>query len=410
MMASGFSWRQIPMAVVALALAYAAFSNAMGNVVIRSHPALAARQLGANPSSDLATIDLGKLAQSKAPELDAAAAKARDVVRRQAVSPMALAILGVVGEARHQPAEALKMFTAVDRLSRRHLISETWLLEHYVAGNDIPRVLKQYDILLRQVPEMQAVAFPILDSALADPVIQDAFRPYLNADTPWMREFLGFTAVKSEHPDILTNMLLRTGKVPTALKMDLPIATMFSRLTQMGHVALVRPLYLASRLGPPNLLSTLSLNEVATSPTIVPVAWTLAMENGVSAQVLAGADGGAMINVAASNSRAQQAVQKLLFLNPGRYRLSFAVEMVRQAEGASAAWHAICLSAKPAVALGKTGNVLAQGAEHKLDFNVAPGCDAVQLVLEVSGDVDEQGFEANFSKLRLEPIVSRSAQ
>lgn len=395
-------------AALGLALAGAAFSNALGSVTVRSNPKLSARQLGASPVTELRTLDLTQLPKSSVEDRQAIVALAEQSLRVQALNPLALTALGLVADKNGHSAGSLKLLTDAHLASRRVLVTEIWLLEYYVGKDALADVLEQYDIVLRQSQDAQRLAFPVLDAALADPAIEQAFKPYISTATPWMAEFIGSSAATSPAPNLLAGTLLRTGTVKTALALKLELPVLFRRLGETGHVEMVQPLYRAAGVGPASLLTSVELNAGAGDPAIAPVSWRLAAQSNLRTEMLLGPNSDTIFNLKSSQATPQIALDKLLFLSPGRYRFQFDMERVSGDPGA-ARWLAICVGKSPSRVVAVSENTLVDDRVRALDFDVAPGCAAMQLVFEVTAQGDERDLEINLGKLRLERLKSADA-
>lgn len=391
-------------ALLGAGLAYASFSNALGNVEARMRPALALQQVGADPTSGLRALDLPGLVHQSQEERAEAAASARRSLRAQALNPLALTVLGVVADSDGKPDAAARLLNDAHKLSRRVLVAELWLLERSVIKESVPDVITQYDIILRQSQDFQRVAFPVLDAAMADPAIERAFRPYVLGDTPWMGEFLGTSVSSSPSPNLVAGMLLRAGAVRRALDLQVDVSTLFRRLAETGHADMIRPFYLATGKGKPALLTSVTLDEHSADQSLAPVAWRFAQGSDLSAQILLDEAGAAVINVKTSSAKPQMAADKLLFLAPGRYRLGFDLQSV-SGRPSSVRWSAVCLGTGAPRLAGTTGNLATEDSKvQALEFDVGSDCAAIQLVFEVAADTDNSDLEANLGKLRLDKV------
>ncbi|MDT9096849.1 hypothetical protein RSW32_26335, partial [Escherichia coli] len=67
---------------------------------------------------------------------------------------------------------ARRLFAYGQRLSRRDNSTQLWAIEDAVARNDIPDVLRHYDVALRTSPNLADILYPVLASASADPAIR----------------------------------------------------------------------------------------------------------------------------------------------------------------------------------------------------------------------------------------------
>src|SRR5690606_3934124 len=83
-----------------------------------------------------------------------------------------------------------------------------------VAADDIPGVMRHYDVLLRTARPAWPVLFPLLDGALSEPEIRAEFARYVSVSPPWMAPFLREATRTGPHPENLADALLRAGGLP----------------------------------------------------------------------------------------------------------------------------------------------------------------------------------------------------
>lgn len=391
--------RIILFAAAGVALTIAALSNALGNALAISAPTVAAGQMGANPAVGLTTINLSALASGTAGQLDQAQSLATQSLKRQAINPAALVVLATVADVRRRP-EAANLFMAADKLSRRQPLSEAWLLEYYVAAGSVPKALRQYDILLRLQPEFSNAAFPVLAAALAEPAVQQNLAPYFDRPSPWLADFTAFAAIKSGAPESLATMLINNHRTRAAVAIGLPLSDLFKKLVSTGHARFIPPLFRDAGRWSPKMLDQVALDGNATDPVANPVTWWLAQNDGADVQILT-VDNTPAIKVDITGlSPTQHSVEKLFFLARKPSSLQFVSDVERDG-GGSAEWQVVCLGAQPPSVLARSGNLLKRPGPVALNFDVAPNCDAVELVLETVGGSEDQGSSISFRKMAL---------
>lgn len=133
------------------------------------------------------------------PQADAATRAQSDQVARQALAQDGLAVaaiatLGINAQIRGDTPAARRLFAHAQTLSRRDLRTRLWYIEDAVVRDNVPEVLRHYDIALRTSRLAPDLLFPVLGMASADPVVLRALVRTLAMRPVWTNNFIDYMA------------------------------------------------------------------------------------------------------------------------------------------------------------------------------------------------------------------------
>lgn len=143
---------------------------------------------GAKSDGALAAAQLLK---SKSPaDFNRVAVLARSALAREPTNGGYAGTLGLALDAAGKRDEGRRMIAYAERLTRRDLRVQLWLIEDRVRANDISGALVHYDRALRVSPEVGDILYPVLASAAEDPEIAQPLADLLARRPPWWSQFL----------------------------------------------------------------------------------------------------------------------------------------------------------------------------------------------------------------------------
>lgn len=297
---------------------------------------------------------------------------ARGALARDAGNVAALAALGLTSET---PRQEASVFTAANRLSRRNLVTQMWMIEHAVARNDVPDVLRQYDIALRTSSAAPSVLFPILVSAVSDDTLRAEIARTLAHRPVWSGLYLQQLAQSGtdRHAIALLFADLKRRSVFTGVAAD---AALYDRLAEAQMFDDSWNVYAAGQRGA--VRNALRNPVFADAPVAVtPFDWQLSDTDTVSARSEQVAEGRGQLVFSTTAGEGGQAARQMLVLTPGSYTLSIDVERIEAADAAAPYLRVACLPAnvellRHAVALQGRGTAR---------FTVPADCRAQALTL-----------------------------
>lgn len=127
---------------------------------------------------------------------------AMEAAKRQVLSAANIRTLGVIIDARGNRERALRVLLASEQLSRRDLLAQLWLIEHFSGTDSVTRVLVHYDRALTASHDSLPVLFPVLIAASADSDLATPLVRFLSQSRArsWYRPLISEMATKSASP------------------------------------------------------------------------------------------------------------------------------------------------------------------------------------------------------------------
>ena len=325
-----------------------------------------------------------------------AGALARNALSRDATVVPAWRLMGLLEVAAKREGRAAGLFHMSERLSRRDLPTQLWLIEESVKRNDVPDALRHYDIALRTNPRSHDMLMPILVAA---------------AGAPQTASDLG--RLLATRPLWAGNFYYRLGQSPAATAPDpAHVARMLAIARRGGPFAnegvlrgLLESMVERGAYQPAlHLFGTLS-GQAARSPKTVrngtfegtndfaPMDWDLSGEVDLGAEARAGVGGrGNALVVWASTDRNGVVARQILMLPPGSYRLRYKAGRTQASAPSRLEWRIACAGTE---AFLLSGPVIpgATAIARETGFRIPAGCAAQWLSLDI-GSTDPAGSEA----------------
>lgn len=125
---------------------------------------------------------------------------ARNALRHDPTAVEAVATLATDALARGDQEGGERLLAYSQRLSRRDLRTQLMAIELAVAQDDISGALRHYDIALRTKKNAPELLFPVLTSALSDPLIRAELVKTLVGHPIWGTKFIYHTARNEPDP------------------------------------------------------------------------------------------------------------------------------------------------------------------------------------------------------------------
>ena len=387
-------------ALALVGVAIAALSNASGSVELTSNPRRAYGRVGwglfpAGRLADAVLID-----EPNATGMQEAVRLAQLSLTAQGLNAQALRVLGIAADKKGDPAHALALIKMSDRLSRRDLGTQIWLVNHNAALNDAAESLRHYDTVLRASNDIQPILFPILQRALGEPGIRAAFAPYIRGGAPWLPNFLAYQISSSVDPSHVAKAITEAGGLPARPDLYRALESqLLAQLADSRHFDVLRAFYLGLPGAKADVLTSVGFSASTVDQRFVPLTWkiseaaaiTSAFEDDQTPGLLA-------FHIMAGTGEHGAAGTKLVLLPPGHYRIATSVRFLRRGTGSALAWGIKCLSTGADLPLTDVGHAPHLTAS---EFDVTPACQAQQLMLVVSGGDPADGSELYASGVTL---------
>jgi hypothetical protein len=318
-------------------------------------------------------------------------------IRAQALNPVALRQLAIARVISGQKQDEDRLMRMSNRLSRRDLGAQLWLIDSNVRRNDVPAVLRAYDTALRINDGSWPILFPILNIAIEDQSIQDGLRPYWSLAAPWREPFIAQAIATSPHPEALAAMAMRDGMLDAIPNRDAYRRNLIAALLDRHQFSIARTFALRAGLAPAVLVSP-SLSTAAISGASGRLGWQFVdlPDRGAAMK------SATVLNVFAVRGASAGVASKILYVRPGTYRLVTQFGDVKMEEGSSVMWRLFCPAAGDPrlVWTGRASNP--GGGERREEPILVPAdCPTQLLELVMAGGDDGEGAEAEISRIEL---------
>ncbi|MDH4743001.1 hypothetical protein OMP43_03100 [Sphingomonas sp. CBMAI 2297] len=302
-------------------------------------------------------------------DYDSAGALSLDALRVEPANVIAIRTRGLAIEGQGKQADQLMHLA--ERLSRRDLFTNLWLIEDASRRGDIPKALYYYDITLRTSSQSPQLLFPILAGAISDPDILRVAYPMFAKRPPWLVPFLEYTASAGTADPALVDIVGRLARMPEALPLQIR-RFVVQKLAERGKLDSALALYREW-----SGAMELSGGELDRSGQWPPFDWSFIDGAGFGASANSG--GGLSYYGGSSGGKV---AERLLHMTPGAAELVSVTSYVERPAGEGARWMVSCASGQPlgAIALGTV-------AKDRLRFTVpdTEGCRYQFLTLFLSG-------------------------
>lgn len=382
-MNAGAMWLRLGSnAVICVILLWISVGSTLNIVLAQQAPAVALRwwPMGAEARTGLAAQLLASgVSRPNIPRVLAA----RALGRSPALGPAA-GVLGLAYSAGGDIRSADRAFAYAERVSRRDLPTELWLIQRRVSQGDVAGALVHYDIALRTNHAAFETLVPILIAASGNAPVRNALLPYLSERVAWANEY--------------AERLLSNGTDPESIFVQLH-AMRLNRSRDADHgllahavdrlVALDRPTLALRLIG---LRSTAALRDgdFDGSGDFPPLDWWLRNEPGLAAtRERSDGENGMALHVVASGEQGGEVAHQLLMLPAGSYRFTGTARAASSGGGESSVSFALTCGAGNA-ALAATVHALRAKSRFAAEFRVPAGCSAqwLRIVTPPAANVD----------------------
>ena len=307
-------------AAISVAVSYAA-------VMQRQAPAQA---LALWPSSEAKAGLAAKLLTQ--PDHDGSYARAsrlaQAALQRDPMSVRAASTLAFLAAEKSDAGQAARLLAYSEQLSRRDLPTQLALIETKVQANDVVGALVHYDRALRTSKTSEAILVPVLVSAVANPDIARPLAPLLAARADWWKPFT-LQMIQQDTPPVSSYTLLHPLKLDIRRADERAMAVdATQRMAGHGRVDLAARFYTELRGGHIGPFNRIHDGGFRSTDRLPPFDWDLTHSGDLSATVEARPDGkGNGLFLVATNGASGRVARQLLMLPPGRYVLSFDLDL-----------------------------------------------------------------------------------
>ena len=401
---AGLLIRRLLVVIAVATLGWLAVTVGISGIARAGNPELAI-WWSPNDSRALSNLADRILVEKQSPEVLArAAALSKTAIITDPTNAVAIRILGF---AQPEPKQS-PYFIYANRLSKRDLITQLWLIENEVGKGNARGALVHYDAALRTSEYAPSILYPILSSATADPELAPEIAKALAKKPDWAIPFLYEAVNSAPSPERLVSIFETVKKSGTVLPAQLT-AVLTARTLRDYRFDLLRRAYFVGGGRDAAIGRGVSNGEFGREPQNLPFDWSFTADEKIFAGRSA-ADTNPndyRLTVQASDGVAGEAVRQLLLLKPGQYRISAQAGNIPAATAARIIWRVACVDKQETpigdiVVTTKTTSMAAK-------FSVPQtGCSAQWLTLRLSSQTDSKDIDAWFDNVRIAPLKAES--
>lgn len=319
---------------------------------------------------------------------------ARKALARDPTVVDAWRLIGVTAALRGNEEQATRTLRFAERISRRDLPVQLWLIEDQVRRDDVAGALRHYDIALRTAPTSRQLLFPILAAASAEPNVARPLLQILAANPAWRQEFTYHLTHSTITGDTLPAVVQQLAGTQAERDIMIP---MVQRLITAGDYRNAWRVYRVLKRAPPAPPEPVRDGGFNAVPAVAPFDWFMSNEGAIRAErrIRENSAEDAALYVAAEAGSSGDGARQLMLLEPGSYLLSAVIGSVVETTPAGVELQVACLGVPPRV-LTRGTNVPSQqsGQPQRLRFTVPAGCRAQMLTIAVRSGTDVGASEA----------------
>lgn len=320
---------------------------------------------------------------------DTARSLAQEAIARDPLQPGALTVLGELAREQGSEQTAVALVRRAERLSRRDLPTQMWLIERARRSGELEALVHHLDVTLRSSESARPRVFPLLAAAAADPRGQEVVIETLARGPNWTLPFTGYAIGSGRDLDFavrIARMLLDPSSAADRPRFH----ALLERLVGNGRHALAWQLYADPQLGlGSGQTATIRNGGFDAAEDGTPFDWSFAQEAELWAtREQLSEDGGTVLRVAASNGRSGEAARQVLHLSPGSYRLTSLVGDIPQDRYSRPRLRITCAGSGQERELLTLQPGAAGPQPQRLEgsFAVPAGCAFQQVSILISGD------------------------
>jgi hypothetical protein len=229
---------------------------------------------------------------------------------------------------------------------------------------------------------------PLLARQLPKEAYQRSFAPYVASNTIWLPEFVDRYFQMNADAAPLARALIIAKGLPSDERFSAQRSQLLATLVVQNHLELARQLYLVSPGSQKSVLVSAAVNLASLNRALAPVSWILTRSATVNASAIPRSGQGEVdaIQLSIDTSSPAMALQKILYLPPGRYRWSSDASVQAAPTPIVLDWQVQCLvEGAGRSAITSHRFEFSKDRELAFDFDVGR-CDAVSFNAYVAGD------------------------
>ncbi len=393
-------WRISIIVLSGLVLLWLSFALTTSLVLGRHQSAYALRLWPTG--AEAAARRSGDLLASPAPkQADIAAARqlAVTALGKEPANAAAARDLGLVYSLQGKANEAASAFAYSERMSRRDLPTQLWLIEARVQAGDVAGALTHYDRAMRTSLETREMLLPTLVGAVQDPVVAASLKKIVAARPNWWVRFTDVLVGQSQGAAAIGNIVPALHLDPAVPDQARQLSVGLRHMVDLGAIPQAYTLYRQVRRFPGSV-PLLRGGDFEAVGQLAPFEWLLT--DGEERQGVREARDGAQGRFALSlyGDSAGEVARQLMILPPGKYRLSGEAGSV----STTAPQPSIAIvCAKDAAVLANVALPHGTRGTFARTFQVSAQCPAQYVFISIAGSLDRQAEAPWIDSLDVRP-------
>lgn len=318
---------------------------------------------------------------------DNAAALAREALARAPFNVRALRVVGLTEARAGRETAADEILTLAGNWSLRDDPAHAWLVEYRLRRGDYASSFAHADTLVRRREDIRPQVFRLFTAAATEDTARalPEIAALVDARPPWRQSYLDSLYADAEGLQVAASLavLLQRGKAPLT---NQELTQLYSHLLDKGQIEAVRTV--RARLNRPPV-AAVSNGGFGDTEAPQPFQWRLAQKAGAVVEVVPDdvRPTDPALRIDYDGYSTIRFAEQLLFLAPGRYRLTAEARAEAGEPAERIAWSVTCsptdLRILAAPAVGRSATVW---SPVSADFTVPQGCPGQWLRLESRGD------------------------
>lgn len=314
---------------------------------------------------------------------------ARQALARAPFDVRALRVIGLTEARSGREGQADDLLTLAGNWSLRDDPTHAWLVQHRLKRGDYASALAHADTLIRRRDNLKPEVFRLFTAAAtqdpqrAVPVVARL----IAARPPWRQAYLDSLYTTSEGLQLAANLAM-TLQVAGAPLSDAELSQFYYKLMDNGLVEALG--VVRARLNRPSAATAVTNGDFDPASAPEPFEWKLAQQAGVIAEITPDdlRPGDPALRIEHDGFASSRIAQQILFLAPGRHRLTYQTRSENGAVQARMNWTLTCLPGDlrilSALAAPRSSP---EWTTMSLDFTVPADCKGQWLSLDTdAGD------------------------
>ncbi len=329
---------------------------------------------------------------------------ARDSIRKLPINAAAFRLFTVMNTFGSDLGEVREQIAMSDRLSRRDLATQLFLIEDSVGRNDIAAALHHYDTALRVKQSSRALLYPVLTDAMEVPAIRKRFLPYMADPPPWLESFLRFAVSNTDDPSAIAAMAINAKGFPTASAYQSLNAELLARLVAGADLKGAVHYFRSIKGADKDLLTTLEMTDSTSASQFAPISWQPIAIDGIDPVFVAVGGKVLELETTMDSGYQGQVARKLIALPAGRYSLLVPIRSEDFAKSDVLTWMISCNGSTEGVTPFSATTNLASEFQIAGSFAIPEGCPVQMVTVTARTSMRHTAVTLNISSPKLERL------